>query len=94
MKTNQILTRKMGDFNVNQRTSDGMFNATELLKQWDDKSGQQKKLDHFFENNSTEEFVSAIVSEENYNTRNSVYLKNEDKLDKNHNTGNPVFKKL
>ena len=36
MKTNQILTRKMGDFNVNQRTSDEMFNATELLKQWNE----------------------------------------------------------
>jgi hypothetical protein len=79
MKTNQILTRKMGDFNVNQRTSDGMFNATELLKQWNDKSGHQKKLDHFFENNATEEFVNAIVSEENYNTRNSVYLKTRGK---------------
>lgn len=79
MKTNQILTRKMGDFKVNQRTSDGMFNATELLKQWNEKSGQQKKLDHFFENNATEEFINAIVSEENYNTRNSVYLKTRGK---------------
>lgn len=42
MKTNQILTRKMGDFNVNQRTSDGMFNATELIKQWNNK--HQPKL--------------------------------------------------
>jgi hypothetical protein len=33
MKTNQSLTRKMGDFKVNQRMVDGMFNATELLKQ-------------------------------------------------------------
>lgn len=75
MKTNQILTRKMGDFNVNQRTSDGMFNATELLKQWTEQSGIQKKLDHFFENNSTEEFINALISEENYHTRNSVYVK-------------------
>ena len=79
MKTNQVLTRKMGDFDVNQRTSDGMFNATELLKQWNSKSGQQKKLDHFFENKSTEEFINAIISEENHNTRNSVYLKTRGK---------------
>ena len=42
MNTNQILTGKMGDFNLNQRTSDGMFNATELLKQWNENSGQSK----------------------------------------------------
>ena len=79
MKTNQILTRPMGDFFVMQRTSDGMFNATELIKQWNDQSGMQKKLDHFFENSSTKEFIDAIISEENLNTRNSVYLKSRGK---------------
>lgn len=75
MKTNQNLIRKMGDFDVIQRTSDGMFNATSLLKQWNAYSGQQKKLDHYFENNSTDEFINALISEENLHTRNSVYLK-------------------
>jgi hypothetical protein len=36
METNQSLTRKMGDFKVNQRMVAALFNATELLKQWDD----------------------------------------------------------
>ena len=31
LKTNQVLSRKMGNFEVLQRTSDGMFNATALL---------------------------------------------------------------
>jgi 23S rRNA maturation mini-RNase III len=31
-----------------------MFNATELLKQWNEKSGQQKKqIIHFSENSNT-----------------------------------------
>lgn len=34
MKTSVTMKRKMGIFDVFQRTSDGMFNATELLKQW------------------------------------------------------------
>lgn len=34
MKTNQVLERKMGESKVYQRTCDGMFNATILLKQW------------------------------------------------------------
>lgn len=34
MKTNQIRIRPMGEFKVTQRTKDGFFNATDLLKQW------------------------------------------------------------
>ena len=44
MKTNQTLTRPMGEFSVYQRTSDGMFNATDLLKQWNETSGQKKQM--------------------------------------------------
>lgn len=75
MKTNVTLTRKMGEFDVLQRTSDGMFNATELLKQWNKSSGQQKKLDHYFENKATQEFINALMIEEKIDTRNSVYVK-------------------
>lgn len=79
MKTNQNLIRKMGEFDVIQRTSDGMFNATALLKAWNNHSGQKKDVAHYFENNATEEFVSAILSEESFNSRNSVYLKSRGK---------------
>ena len=33
MKTNNVIIRPMGQFQVQQRTKDGMFNATALLKQ-------------------------------------------------------------
>lgn len=36
MKTNNIMVRPMGQFKVEQRTKDGMFNATALLKQWNE----------------------------------------------------------
>lgn len=36
MKTNQNMIRKMGNFEVIQRTKDGFFNATSLLKQWNE----------------------------------------------------------
>jgi len=75
VKTNQNLVRKLNDFDVIQRTKDGMFNATSLLKQWNDLSGQQKDIGHFFENNATNELVEAIILEEDFNSRNSVYLK-------------------
>lgn len=79
MKTNQILIRPMGGFKVSQRTVDGMFNATELLKQWNCHSSQKKQMIHFFENNTTEEFVNALMIEEKLKERNSVFIKSRGK---------------
>lgn len=61
MKTSVILTRKMGDFDVLQRTSDGMFNATELLKQWNRSKGMKKEIGDYFDNNSSKEFINTII---------------------------------
>jgi hypothetical protein len=48
MKTVNVLTRKMGDFNVFQRTSDGYFEAYELVRQWNSLEGnEQRKMDVF-----------------------------------------------
>ena len=79
LKTNQVLSRKMGNFEVMQRTSDGMFNATALLSQWNECSGQQKQIVHFFDNSATYEFINAIISEENLKERNSVFIKSRGK---------------
>ena len=43
MKTVNVLTRKMGDFNVFQRTSDGYFDANELLRQWNAVEGNPER---------------------------------------------------
>lgn len=89
MKTNQVLIRKMGDFEIQQRTSDRMFNATALLKQWNQQaenrgknlntqnSGYLKKkdLDDFFNNKSTKEFIYVIKEKEDFKDGNSPYLK-------------------
>lgn len=69
----------MGDFDVIQRTSDGMFNATTLLKAWNEYSGQKKQMIHYSENASTNEFISALLSEENLKERNSVVLQSRGK---------------
>lgn len=79
MKTNQVLIRPMGDFTVMQRTSDGMFNATELLKQWNAKSPSERKMDNFFKLKGTEGFVITIQERENLNTPKLVYLKSRGK---------------
>lgn len=48
MKTNQIMIRPMGEFKVTQRTKDGFFCATELLAQWNEKSGMKKRGNKIF----------------------------------------------
>lgn len=75
----------MGEFDVLQRTSDGMFNATTLLKQWNGLSGQKKMIAHYFENNAVDEFINALMLEENLSYRNSVVIKS--KANKGENAG-------
>lgn len=75
MKTNQIMTRPMGCFSVEQRTKAAIFNATALLRQWNESTGERKEISKFFENANTKEFISALLEEENLNTQNSAYLK-------------------
>jgi hypothetical protein len=64
MKTNQILTRKMGDFNVHKRTSDGMFNANSLLKQWYEHNNSKKELKDYLDNKSTKEFIETMINDD------------------------------
>ena len=79
MKTNQELIRPMGEFKVVQRTKDGFFNATELLKQWNVSNNSKKELKHYFENQSANELINTIVERENLNSRKSAYLSSRGK---------------
>lgn len=63
------------EFKVTQRTQDGMFNATALLKQWNSTSSTERKMDNYFNSDKTQEFVNTIMSKENLNTPKMVYLK-------------------
>ena len=74
MKTNQIIKRPMGAFVVEQRTRDGYFNATTLMRQWNQANGSKKEIKDYLENKSTQEFLTALISEENLNGENSPYL--------------------
>ena len=56
-----------------------MFNATELMKEWNRKSHKGKKLENYFGNKTTKKFIIVLQNEENLNTPNSVYLKNRSK---------------
>ena len=83
MKTNQIMKRNLADFVVEQRTVDGMFNATELLRQWNNPKNlntqnigdlKKKDIDDYFNTKSTREYIKALTEEENLSDKNPAYI--------------------
>ena len=77
MKTNVVMTRKMGNFDIFQRTKDGMFNATSLLSQWNKKRGlsRGKEVNDFLKIDKTKEFIAEVELRENHNTNKIVLSK-------------------
>lgn len=86
MKTNQEMIRPMGNFNVIQRTSDGYFNATQLLKQWNENAKskpvnstdlKERRLDAFWDSTNLDQLMSEIAENElNFKSQNFGDLKN------------------
>lgn len=54
-----IMVRKMGSFNVLQRTSDCYFDANNLLLQWNKKNTERQMI-RFLNSDKTKEFISEI----------------------------------
>lgn len=74
MITNQIMKRQLDIFVVQQRTKDGFFNGTELLRAWNKAMGCNKEIKEYLSNKTTQEFIKALCEEENLNRENSPYL--------------------
>ena len=87
MKTSVTMVRQMGGFDVQQRTKDGMFNATELLKQWNNiNSNPKRDLSKFWTSVKVNEFIEALMEEENLDTPKQVYVKSRASRGKNAGT--------
>lgn len=70
------MKRPLANFVGEQRTRDAFFNATSLLKQWNEQTGvTQRHLDKYFASSKTVEFIQTIMKRENLNTPKMVYLK-------------------
>jgi hypothetical protein len=93
MKTNVNMIRKMGDFEVIQRTSDSMFNATKLLQQWNNYSGQKKDISHFFQNDATKEFIEAIKTENGITgtAYNQIFIKTKGGIERGSTWMHPLL---
>lgn len=59
------MLRKMGEFDVLQRTKDGMFDANDLLYQWNkrNKKVRRRQMTEFIESPKTKEFIDAIIND-------------------------------
>ena len=57
------MVRNLEGLEIVQRTKDGMFNATELMKSWRKTTGQEKRIVDFLENNQTKEFINALAED-------------------------------
>jgi hypothetical protein len=58
------MVRKMGNFDVLQRTKDGYFDANSLLNQWNSKKDNpERKMSRFLESPKTKEFINEISND-------------------------------
>ena len=72
MKTNKIMIREMGSFEIYQRTKDGMFNVSLLAKQWHERVNIEKKVNHFLEKSSTKDFIEILYEDINSTKSESI----------------------
>ena len=63
MKTNQVMIRSMGTYRVHQRTKDGMFNASNLIYQYNVTSGQEKRIARFLHLENSREFIDILYQD-------------------------------
>lgn len=65
MTTNQIMVRKMGQFDILQRTKDGFFNATYLAEQWRKcNNHKDKRVEDYLSKLDTQVLIDEIIKSE------------------------------
>lgn len=70
MKTNQEMVRYIDNFSVVQRTSDGYFDGSELLRQWNSVEGNpRRQMSKFLESDNTSEFLKALAEDESHRSK-------------------------
>jgi len=97
MKTNQLITRPMGEFTVTQRTIDGYFDANALLAQWNSiVTNPERRMSRFLESPKTKEFIEALKIDESQSAKmhigdNQLLVKVRGGHTKNGKTGDKVW---
>jgi len=88
MKTEVIMHRGLQDFVIQQKSKTGMFNATDLVKQWNKVNPKNlKETKRFFLLKSTKELIKTIEEEEeSLHGYNSTHVKSRASRGKNAGT--------
>lgn len=76
MKTGVVMARNLNGINVRQDSKLGFFNANDLVVAYKELTGKDKQIYHYLENESTKEYMGALIQAENQNTRDSGELEN------------------
>ncbi|MFC2691375.1 MAG: KilA-N domain-containing protein [Veillonella parvula] len=67
MKSNQEMVRKIENFTVTQRTSDGFFDGSELLRQWNAVDGNaRRRMNEFLGSPKVKDFINALADDESH----------------------------
>ena len=70
MKTNQEMVRYIDNFRVVQRTSDGYFDGSELLRQWNGVEGNpRRRMSEFIDSTKVKEFLKALAEDESHRSK-------------------------
>lgn len=69
----------MGSFSVSQRTKDGMFYATSLMKQWNTAKKSKKEVNDFIRLKSTSQYLETLKTKEEFKNGESPVLKTRGK---------------
>lgn len=67
MKSNKVMRRPMGQYEVMGRTSDGYFNINALVNQWNSNpNNKRRRLDDFMNSKKTKEFIETLKNDLTY----------------------------
>lgn len=97
MKTNQVMKRPMGQFEVLQRTSDGYFDGSALLYQWNNvDENPRRRMAEFIDSPKTKEFLKALAVDESHRSKsdigeNQLLIKNKGRNTKDGKTADKVW---
>lgn len=73
MKTNQEMVRYIDNFSVVQRTSDGYFDGSELLRQWNNVEGNpRRRMSEFIDSPKVKEFLKALADDESHRSKTDI----------------------
>ena len=77
MEQEQINIIELDSIGIEQRVSDGKYNATKIMKDWETKGNPKVRLDNFFRLSELPDIMQEIVKDEKIITRNDLPIPSE-----------------